>query len=211
MALMAITPHIPDLDNFLSQARRRRYKNRTTIIHAGDKCETLFYIISGSVSVMLEDEDGQEAVITYLNPGDFFGEIGLFEHGEARSACVRTKSPCEVAEIPYEVFNAYSKSHPEIRYTIGKQMAHRLRSTTKRIGALSFLDVTGRVAAILLELSREPDAQPHPRGKQIRVTRQEIGRIANCSREMASRVLKELQDQGLIEAQGKTITIFNAR
>jgi CRP/FNR family cyclic AMP-dependent transcriptional regulator len=211
MALMAITPHIPDLDNFLSQSRRRRYKNKTTIIHAGDKCETLFYIISGSVSVMLEDEDGKEAVITYLNPGDFFGEIGLFEHGEARSACVRTKSACEVAEIPYEIFNTYSQSHPEIRYTIGQQMAHRLRSTTKRIADLSFLDVTGRVAAILLDLSREPDALVHPKGKQIRVTRQEIGRIANCSREMASRVLRELQDQGLIEAQGKTITIFNAR
>lgn len=132
---------------------------------------------------MLEDEDGKEAVITYLNPGDFFGEIGLFEHGEARSACVRAKSACEVAEIPYDLFNTYSKAHPEICYTIGKQMAHRLRSTTKRIADLSFLDVTGRVAAILLDLSRE----------------------------MASRVLKELQDQGLIEAQGKTITIYGAR
>jgi CRP/FNR family cyclic AMP-dependent transcriptional regulator len=211
MALMAITPHIPDLDNFLSQSRRRKYPNRTTIIHAGDKCETLYYTISGSVSVMLEDVDGKEAVITYLNPGDFFGEIGLFEHGEARSACVRTKTACEVAEIPYDVFNVYSKSHPEIRYTIGKQMAHRLRSTTKRVADLSFLDVTGRVASILLDLSRQPDAIIHPMGKQIRITRQEIGRIASCSREMASRVLKELQDQGLIEAQGKTIVIYNRR
>ncbi|MDY6982105.1 MAG: cAMP-activated global transcriptional regulator CRP [Pseudomonadota bacterium] len=211
MALMAITPHISDLENFLSHAHRRKYPNKTTIIHEGDKCETLFYIISGSVSVVLEDEDGKEAVITYLNPGDFFGEMGLFEHMESRSACVRTKSECEIAEIAYPSFNAYSKSHPEILYTIGKQMAHRLRSTTKRVADLSFLDVTGRIASILLELSKQPDAMTHPDGMQIKITRQEIGRIVNCSREMAGRVLKELEDQGLIEVHGKTIVIYGTR
>jgi CRP/FNR family cyclic AMP-dependent transcriptional regulator len=208
MALMAITPHIPDLENFLSHTRRRFYPNKTTIIQEGDKCETLFYIISGSVSVVLADEDGREAVITYLNPGDFFGEIGLFEHMEARSACVRTKRECEIAEIAYQNFNAYSQSHPEIRYTIGVQMAQRLRGTTKRIGDLSFLDVTGRVASILLELSRQPDAVAHPKGTQIRITRQEIGRMVNCSREVVGRVLKELEAQGLIEVYGKTIVIY---
>jgi CRP/FNR family cyclic AMP-dependent transcriptional regulator len=211
MALMAITPHIPDLENFLSHAHRRKYPNKTTIIHEGDKCETLFYIVSGSVSVVLEDEDGKEAVITYLNPGDFFGEMGLFEHMEARSACVRTKSECEIAEIAYASFNSYSKAHPEILYTIGKQMAHRLRSTTKRVADLSFLDVTGRIASILLELSKQPDAMTHPDGMQIKITRQEIGRIVNCSREMAGRVLKELEDQGLIEVHGKTIVIYGTR
>jgi len=91
MALTAITPHINDLENFLSNAHRRKYPNKTTIIHEGDKCETLYYIVSGSVSVILEDEEGKEAVITYLNPGDFFGEMGLFESKEARSACSTLK------------------------------------------------------------------------------------------------------------------------
>lgn len=211
MALMAITPHISDLENFLSCSHRRKYPNKTTIIHEGDKCETLYYIVSGSVSVVLEDEDGKEAVIAYLNPGDFFGEIGLFEHMEARSACVRTKTECEIAEISYPSFNAYSKAHPEILYTIGKQMAHRLRSTTKRVADLSFLDVTGRIASILLELSKQPDAMTHPDGMQIKITRQEIGRIVNCSREMAGRVLKDLEDQGLIEVHGKTIVVYGTR
>ena len=79
MALMAITPHIEDLDNFLSHCHRKRYPNRATIIYEGDKCDTLYYIIKGSVSVILEDDEGKEVVITYLNPGDFFGEMGLFE------------------------------------------------------------------------------------------------------------------------------------
>ena len=198
MVLMAITPHISDLENFLSHSHRRRYPNKTTIIHEGDKCETLYYIISGSVSVILEDEDGKEAVITYLNPGDFFGEMGLFEHHEARSACVRTKTECDIAEISYAGFNAYTRNHPEILYTIGQQMAHRLRSTTKRVADLSFLDVTGRIASILLELSKQPDAMTHPDGMQIKITRQELGRIVNCSREMAGRVLKDLEDQDLV-------------
>jgi CRP/FNR family cyclic AMP-dependent transcriptional regulator len=211
MVLMAITPHISDLENFLGHAHRRRYPNKTTIIHEGDKCETLYYIISGSVSVILEDEDGKEAVITYLNPGDFFGEMGLFETQESRSACVRTKTECDIAEISYANFNVYSRAHPEILYTIGKQMAHRLRNTTKRVADLSFLDVTGRIASILLELSKQPDAMTHPDGMQIKITRQELGRIVNCSREMAGRVLKDLEDQGLIEVHGKTIVVYGTR
>jgi CRP/FNR family transcriptional regulator, cyclic AMP receptor protein len=211
MALMAITPHISDLDNFLSHAHRRKYPNKTTIIHEGDKAETLYYIVSGSVSVVLEDEDGKEAVITYLNPGDFFGEMGLFEHQESRSACVRTKTECEIAEISYPNFNAYTRAHPEILYTIGQQMSHRLRNTTKRVADLSFLDVTGRVASILLELSKQPDAMTHPQGMQIKITRQELGRIVNCSREMAGRVLKDLEDQGLIDVHGKTIVVHGTR
>ncbi len=211
MALTAITPHINDLENFLSNAHRRKYPNKTTIIHEGDKCETLYYIVSGSVSVILEDEEGKEAVITYLNPGDFFGEMGLFENKESRSACVRTKTECEIAEISYVNFNTYSRQHPEILYVISRQMASRLRNTTKRVADLSFLDVTGRIASILLELSKQPDAMTHPDGMQIKITRQEIGRIINCSREMAGRVLKDLEDQGLIEVKGKTIVVYGTR
>jgi len=211
MVLMAITPHIRDLENFLSHSHRRKYPNKTTIIHEGDKCETLYYIVSGSVSVVLEDEEGKEVVIAYLNPGDFFGEMGLFENTEARSACVRTKTECELAEVSYSNFSDYTRSHPEILYTIGEQMAHRLRSTTKKVADLSFLDVTGRIASTLLELSKEPDAMTHPQGMQIKITRQELGRIVNCSREMAGRVLKDLEEQGLIEVHGKTIVVYGTR
>jgi len=211
MALMAITPHINDLENFLSHSHRRKYPNKTTVIHEGDKSETLYYIVSGSVSVILEDEEGKEAIITYLNPGDFFGEMGLFEFGESRSASVKTRTEAEIAEISYSNFSAYTREHPEILYTIGEQMAHRLRNTTQRVADLSFLDVTGRIASQLLALSKEPDAMTHPDGMQIKITRQELGRIVNCSREMAGRVLKDLEEQGLIEVHGKTIVVFGTR
>ncbi|MDR0780464.1 MAG: cAMP-activated global transcriptional regulator CRP [Pseudomonadales bacterium] len=211
MALMAFTPHIRDLSNFLNHAHRRKYSSKATIIHEGDKCETLYYLISGSVSVILEDEEGKDAVIAYINPGEFFGEMGLFSDEEARSACVRAKTDCEIAEISYPAFNLYTRQNPEILYTIGQQMAHRLRSTTKRVADLSFLDTTGRIASILLDLSKQPDAVTHPKGVQIKITRQELGRIVNCSREAAGRVLKDLENQNLIEMNGRTILVYSPR
>jgi len=74
---------------------------------------------------------------------------------------------------------------------------------------LAFMDVEGRIARTLLDLCKEPDAVTHPQGMQLHITRQEIGRIVGCSREMAGRVLKELEDKGLISAHGKTIIVFD--
>jgi CRP/FNR family cyclic AMP-dependent transcriptional regulator len=90
-------------------------------------------------------------------------------------------------------------------------MALRLRRTSQKVGNLAFMDVTGRIARTLMDLSKEPDAMTHPDGMQIRITRQELGRIVGCSREMVGRVLKNLEEQGLITAQGKTIVVFGAR
>lgn len=159
----------------------------------------------------MEDDEGKEVVITYLNPGDFFGEMGLFEKAEERSAWCRARNACEVAEISYTNFNTYIHSHPEIVFTIGQQMAHRLRNTTRKVGDLAFYDVTGRIARTLTDLSKEPDAMTHPEGMQIKITRQEIGRLVNCSREMAGRVLKTLEEQELIRVSGKTIVVFGTR
>mgnify|MGYP006432426257 FL=1 len=96
-------------------------------------------------------------------------------------------------------------------FTIGKQIAHRLRNTTRKVGDLAFYDVSGRIARTLINLSKEPDAMTHPNGMQIKITRQEIGRLVNCSREMAGRVLKTLEEQQLISVSGKTIVVFGAR
>jgi CRP/FNR family cyclic AMP-dependent transcriptional regulator len=101
--------------------------------------------------------------------------------------------------------------HPEILFTIGQQMASRLRNTTRKVGDLAFYDVTGRVARTLIELSREPDAMTHPDGMQIKITRQELGRLVNCSREMAGRVLKTLEEQQLIAVNGQTIVVYGTR
>ena len=91
------------------------------------------------------------------------------------------------------------------------QLAKRLRDTSRKVIDLAYLDVTGRVASTLLDLAKQPDAMTHPEGMQIRITRQEIAKIVGCSREMAGRVLKELQQQSLISAHGKTIVVYGTR
>ena len=200
------------LDFFLSQCHRHRYPARSTIIYAGDKSDSLFYIIKGSVTVIIEDDDGREMIMAYLNEGDFFGEMGLFDvEAKSRTAWVKAKADCEVAEISYTKFLELVKDDPRLLYTIFEQMSLRLRNTTQKAGDLAFLDVTGRVARTLLDLSQQPDAMTHPDGMQIKITRQEIGRIVGCSREMVGRVLKALEEQGLVDVAGKTMVVHGTR
>ena len=211
MAPAPLTPHIDNVEEFLSHCHRRRYPAKSTIIYAEDQGDTLYYIIKGSVTVVIEDDsDGKEMILAYLNPGDFVGEMGLFDQ-EHRSAWIRTKTECEVGEISYSKFIELSHKHPEFLFAISKQIAQRLRDTTRKVSDLAFLDVTGRVARTLLDLCKEPDAMTHPDGMQIKITRQEIGRIVGCSREMVGRVLKDLEERELVSVAGKTIVVFGTR
>ncbi len=200
----------PTLERFLEHCHRKKYPKRSVIIHAGDPPDTLYYIIQGSVRVMIEDDHGHEIVLAYLNKGDFFGEMGLFGT-QQRSAMVVARENCELAEMSYTKFRNLAQKDPEILFKLSAQMAARLRRTSRKVINLAFLDVTGRIAHTLLELAKQPDAMTHPEGMQIRITRQEIAKIVGCSREMAGRVLKELEEQGLITAHGKTIVVFGTR
>tara|TARA_B110000259_G_scaffold177466_1_gene214662 strand:+ start:3882 stop:4517 length:636 start_codon:yes stop_codon:yes gene_type:complete len=211
LAPAPLTPHIDNVEEFLSHCHRRRYPAKSTIIYAGDQGDTLYYIIKGSVTVVIEDDnDGKEMILAYLNPGDFVGEMGLFDQ-EHRSAWIRTKTECEVGEISYAKFVELSHKYPAFLFAISKQIAQRLRDTTRKVSDLAFLDVTGRVARTLLDLCKEPDAMTHPDGMQIKITRQEIGRIVGCSREMVGRVLKDLKERELVSVAGKTMVVFGTR
>jgi len=200
----------PVIERFLSACHSKKYAAKTVIIHAGDTPDVLYYIIEGSVSVLIEDSDGREIVLAYLNKGDFFGEMGLFDDS-TRSAWIRTKTSCDLAEISYERYRQLANEDPDILFELAAQMAMRLRKTSRKVSDLAFLDVTGRIARTLLDLCKEPDAMTHPDGMQIKITRQEIGRIVGCSREMVGRVLKNLEEQGLISVSGKTIVVFGTR
>ena len=210
-------PKDPDwLKPFLGHCHRRRYPAKTDFIHPGDAADSVFYLVSGQVTVLMEDEDGREIILTYLNKGEFVGEMGMFIHQPKRSVMVRTRAPCELAEISYSKLEQLFETElrpftKDILYAIGRQLTERLVATSQKVGHLAFLDVTGRIAGTLLELCKQPDAMTHPDGMQIRITRQEIGRIVGCSREMAGRVLKDLEERGLIYVKGKTIVVFGTR
>ena len=202
---------------FLSHCHKRRYAAKSEIIYPGDPADTLYYVVEGSVTVLIEDDDGHEIILTYLNEGEFIGEMGLFLEQPYRSVMVRTKTACLLAEITYGHLNQLSVNgalehiYKDILFAIGVQLTQRLLKTSRKVSHLAFVDVTGRIAAELLELCKQPDAMTHPDGMQIRITRQEIGRIVGCSREMAGRVLKKLQEDGLVAAKGKTIVVHGTR
>lgn len=199
------------IDEFLAAAHRRKYPARSTLIFAGDKSESIYFVVKGTVTVLVEDDAGHEIIVSYLNSGDFFGEMPLFTDDAPRSAFVKAKTECEIAELSYTRFRELAERHTQLIYALGRQLAERLDHTTQKVSDLAFVDVTGRVARTLLELARQPDAMTHPDGMQIKITRQEIGRIVGCSREMVGRVLKTLVDDGLLSVKGKTMVIFGTR
>jgi CRP/FNR family cyclic AMP-dependent transcriptional regulator len=202
---------IPAINRFLTYCRVRTVPTKTVMIHAGDVPDSLYYITSGSVEIMIEDEDGNEMVLAYLNKGQFFGEMGLFHDEPTRSAWVRTRVASEIAEMTYPRFRQIASESPGLVFELATQLASRLDRTNRKLGDLAFVDVTGRVAHAIMDLCNEPDAMTHPDGMQIKVSRQELSRLVGCSREMAGRVLKVLEEQGLVSASGKTIVVYNAR
>jgi len=205
------TRFAPELQKMLQQARRERYAPKSLIMREGETPNAIYFILSGSVTVLMEDEDGRELILAYLGPGEFFGELGLFGDEPKRSACVRTRTECEVAVISYEKFKILSHEVPDLLMHLTAQIAARLRATSRKVGNLAFLDVTGRIARALLDLAGDSQAITHPDGMLIRITREELGRLVNCSREIAGKVLRDLEQQGLIQVEGKSIVVYHTR
>jgi len=204
------------LQPFLSHCHTRTYEKNVEVMRQGDPAETLYYLIDGSVAVVIDDEDKRELLLSYINKGEFIGEMGLFLSQRSRGVAIRTRTKCRVAEIAYNRLHRLLATEmrdyaQDFLFAIGLQLSYRLRQTSRKVGHLAFLDVTGRIAGTLLDLCKQPDAMTHPDGTQIRVTRQEIGRLVGCSREMAGRALKTLEEQGLISVSGKTIVVFGTR
>ena len=204
------------IERFVAQCHRRKYPSRTDIFNPGDPANTLYYIISGSVSIIARESDDRELVLGYIGPGEFIGEMGLFVETQQRGVALRTRTACELAEISYErlhqlFLGQLSTDAPKLLYAIGSQISRRLLHTSRKASRLAFLDVTDRIIRTLHDLAKEPESMSHPQGTQLRVSRQEIARLVGCSREMAGRVLKKLQADGLLHARGKTIVLYGTR
>ena len=213
-AMLAPTPET--MQRLLDQCHRRRYPSKTVIMRPGDPANTLYYIIDGSVTVNTEDDEGRELILAYINRGQFIGEMGLFVEQSQRESVVRTRTVCEMAEISYERLFQLMKGPlqeecPKILFAIGSQLTNRLLRTSRQVSRMAFMDVTSRISRTLLDLCDEPDAMSHPEGTQIRISRQEVSRIVGCSREMVGRVLKQLEEQGMIDVSGKTIVVRGTR
>ncbi len=201
------------MDQFLDICRRQHFAAKTTVMRPGDAGQSLMYVIEGSLSVSTEGDDGRELILSYVNPGDFLGEMGLFMKPREREVLVRTRSKCELAEVSYSrlreaLDNELADFAVDILTAIGSKLAQRLLQARRKVLHLAFLDTQGRIAKALIDLCSEPDAVSHPEGTQIKITRQELSRIVGCSREMAGRVMKTLEEDGMLRASGKTIVVL---
>jgi len=187
----------------VSVVTRRSAPRATTIMAAGDQIDSLYIVISGRLKVMMGDADGKEVILSLLGPGEFFGEMGLIDDSP-RSASVVTIEPCELLSVTKHDFRKCLAENLEMSMTVMRGLVHRLREADRKIGSLALLDVYGRVARLLLDMSEDVNGQ-----KTItkRLPKQDIAKMIGASREMVSRVMKDLQMGGYIEVRGSTIVL----
>jgi len=154
------------------------------------------------VKVFVSDEHGKDVVLNVQGPGEYLGELA-FDDG-SRSASVLTLEPCRMAVIPNDVMRAFVVQHPEAAFELIRGLIGRVRHLTESMKDLALLDVYGRVAKLLLDLATEVD------GRLVveqRLTQQEIGDRVNASREMVSRIFRDLTAGGYIAQEGGRIVI----
>ncbi|MEX0638039.1 MAG: cyclic nucleotide-binding domain-containing protein [Burkholderiales bacterium] len=182
---------------------RRSSTRGSIIMTAGDPTDSLYIILSGRLKVMMSDADGKEVILSILGPGEFFGEMGLIDD-KPRSASVVAIEPCELLAITRRDFRKCMTDNAEMAMAVMRGLVRRLREADRKIGSLALLDVYGRVARLLLDMSETVDGQ-----KMVtkRLPKQDIAKMIGASREMVSRVMKDLQVGGFIEMRGSTILL----
>ncbi len=182
---------------------RRSAARSTTIMAGGDATDSLYIVLSGRLKVMMSDSDGKEVILSILGPGEFFGEMGLIDD-EPRSASVVTIEPCELLAIAKRDFKKCLTENNEMAMAVMRGLVKRLREADRKIGSLALLDVYGRVARLLLDMAENVN------GEKVvtkRLPKQDIAKMIGASREMVSRVMKDLQTGGYIEMRGSNIVL----
>jgi len=183
----------------------RSYPKNTVIINEGDHSDTLYVIQEGKVKVYLADEQGKEIVLNQQGPGEYFGELALLDDA-ARSASVMTLERSSFCVLSKDVFKDVLAKNPNIAVSLIKDLTHRVRALTDNVKSLALLDVYGRVAKTLLGMAT-------PQGDRLviesKLTQQDIADRVGASREMVSRILKDLATGGYIHIEQKHIVIHD--
>ena len=182
---------------------RRSAARSSTVLAAGDLTDSLYIVLSGRLKVMMSDAEGKEVILSILGPGEFFGEMGLIDDSP-RSASVVAIEACELLSIAKRDFKKCLAENFEMAMAVMRGLVRRLREADRKIGSLALLDVYGRVARLLLDMAENVN------GEKIvtkRLPKQDIAKMIGASREMVSRVMKDLQMGGYIEVRGSNIVL----
>jgi CRP/FNR family transcriptional regulator, cyclic AMP receptor protein len=191
------------LRTLTTMVTRKSAPRSTTIMAGGDPTDSLYIVLSGRLKVMMSDAEGKEVILSILGAGEIFGEMGLIDD-EPRSATVVAIEPCELLSLAKRDFKKSLAENFEMSMAVMRGLVKRLREADRKIGSLALLDVYGRVARLLLDMSENVN------GEKVvtkRLPKQDIAKMIGASREMVSRVMKDLQTGGYIEMRGSTIVV----
>jgi CRP/FNR family cyclic AMP-dependent transcriptional regulator len=186
-----------------SVVSRRNVPRGTIVIVEGDPTDSLYIIIAGRLKVMMSDSEGKEVILAMLGPGEYFGEMGLIDESP-RSATVMTVEPCELIVVTKREFKKILSENFDMAETVMRGLVRRLREADRKIGSLALLDVYGRVARLLMDMAESVNGQ---KIVTKRLPKQDIAKMIGASREMVSRVMKDLQLGGFIDVQGSRIVL----
>jgi CRP/FNR family transcriptional regulator len=186
-------------------------KKKDPIFMAGDLGENLYFLKKGRVKISRIDESGKEFTLTLLEPGEIFGELGLFDDSPRETMAVALEDSL-ICMMRRKDFEAYAANKPELAFKLNKLMGLRLRQIENQIAELLFRDVPSRLARLLLRL-----ADQHPRQTKsgvrinIKLSQQELANLIGATREMTSTVLNSLKKDGLINVISKYIYIMDRK
>lgn len=181
----------------------KTFPPNTVVLLEGEKSDSLYIILDGKVKVYASEDSGNEVILNMQGRGDFFGEMTLLDDAP-RSASVMTMESTRMSVMTKAAFRECLADHPEVAYNLIRTLTQRVRDLTESVKSLALLDVYGRVARTLLNLAA-------PIGNRLivqqKLTHQEIANMVGASREMVSRILKDLTEKGYIKIDRKYITI----
>jgi CRP/FNR family cyclic AMP-dependent transcriptional regulator len=187
---------------------KRRFKRGDVVVEQGKKSNFLAIVLTGRARVLTTDARGREVILATLNPGDYIGEMSLIDN-QPHSATVRAEVQTDVLILGRLEFARCLPENSSMAYAVMKGLVQRLRHADRKIESLALMDVYGRVARALLEF-----ASPEQDGQLVireRVSRQDVAKMIGASREMVSRVMKDLEDRGFIEMAPDGSTIIKER
>ena len=194
----------PSLRALALRGTQRNYKKNSVIINEGEVGESLFVLLQGEVKVYATDESGREITYGTIEAGDYFGEMSL--DGGPRSASVITLAPCVCCVVSRAAVRDHLAEEPAFALDLVAQVIRRARAATQTARQMALLDVYGRVI-VTLE-SHDGPASPDAPVLLTQITHQSIASRVGASREMVSRLLKDLEKGGYIELGVKRITLL---
>ncbi len=186
---------------------KRRYRRGEMIVEQGRKSDALFILLSGRARVITSDARGREVILAVLEAGDYLGEMSLIDN-EPHSATVRAEVQTDVLVLGRNEFSVCLPDNSSLSYAILRGLVARLRNADRQIESLALLDVYGRVARALLDMAEDDEGRRVIRSK---VSRQDLAKVVGASREMVSRVMKDLEERHLIETQENGWVVLTER